>query len=157
MRSHCVWVGAIVAAMALVPANAEQSKRKVNNEAEIRHTMTLEPAHTGRACDARLEVEYYQKGAEVHVDTELFNDACDASSGTYVIEVRYRDDDGEINSKLFDEAWSRDDDQPVKASRDYAVADNVDVIRVRSRKLRCECAEAKAPTTDPERPVDKEP
>ncbi|MEO1202597.1 MAG: hypothetical protein AAFX10_07820 [Pseudomonadota bacterium] len=133
--------GAIVIAMALVPAAAEQSKRKVNNEAEIRHTMALEPAHVGRACEARLELEYYQKGPEVHVDTVLSNSACAASSGSYVVEVRYRDSDGEIDSKLFDETWSRDDDQPVKASRDYAVADNVDVIRVRSRRLRCECAE----------------
>ena len=136
----------VIAAIASVLplAAADERKQRVNNEAEIRHTIQLDPQPASRSCKAQLELEYCQKGAEVHVDKRLRNAACAASSGSYVIEVRYRGGDGELKSKSFAETWKRDDDQPVTTSSDYAIEANVDVVRVRSRKLRCECTEPAA-------------
>ena len=124
-----------------MPVAASEGDRKVNNEAEIRHTMELEAHPDVRSCKATIELEYYQKGAAVHVESVLTNAACAASSGSYVIEVRYRGDDAELKSMAFPETWQRDDDQPVKAASDYAIEDDVDVVRVRPKKLRCQCSE----------------
>jgi hypothetical protein len=41
----------------------------------------------------------------------------------------------------FVESWRRDDDQPVKFSADYEIGENVDLVRARSRQLRCTCAD----------------
>ena len=112
----------------------------VGNEVELKHEIELKHTETVHACEARLELEYYQKGTEVHVESTLTNEICAASSGSYVIQVRYRDENGNDLSKEFDENWQRDDDQPIVVAKDYFVADNVDVLRVRSRKLRCKCA-----------------
>jgi hypothetical protein len=135
---------AIAAAAALaLPASAfaDAPDRDVNNEAEIKHSIELEARYAVHACKAQLELEYYQKGADVHVDSVLSNAACAASSGSYVIEVRYRGADDVVVSRRFDETWERSDAAPVRASKVYPVGDNVDVVRVRPRKLRCTCSD----------------
>lgn len=126
-----------LAAMAASAAIADD--RKVNNEAEIRHTMQLDAPAEDHACQAALELEYYQAGDEVHVESQLTNPDCAASSGSYTIEVRLRDDDGESSKKRFEETWSRADDSAIRLERNYPVGDGVLVTRVRPRKLRCEC------------------
>ncbi len=110
--------------------------------AEIRIQIEAEHEYVTNACEARLEVSYYQKGDSVHVETELSNDQCGASSGSYALEVRYRGDDGETRSVEFEELWERSDAEPITLGKDYYVAENIDVLRVRSRRLRCECASA---------------
>ncbi len=110
--------------------------------AEIRFTIEAEHEYVTDACEARLDVSYYQKDSSVHVETELHNDQCGASSGSYALEVRYRGDDGEVRTVEFEELWQRSDAEPVTLEKDYYVAENVDVTRVRSRRLRCECASA---------------
>ena len=132
-----------------VCAVAAAGDGQVNNEAEIRHTMELEPPAADNACKAVLELEYYQRGHEVRVNSTLTNPDCGASSGTYSIEVRLRDDDGNTSSKKFDESWTRDDDEPITLSRDYPVGDGIDVLRVRPRKLRCECTVEEAAPEPP--------
>ena len=127
-----------------MPAAADDDEQQINNEAEIRHKIELAPPEADNACKAVLELEYYQKGHEVRVNSELTNPDCSASSGTYSIEVRLRDDDGNTSSKSFDEVWARNDAEPIILSRDYLVGDNVDVLRVRPRKLRCECTDFEA-------------
>ena len=110
--------------------------------AEIRIQIEAEHEYSTNACEARLDVEYYQKGDSVHVDTVLDNDQCAASSGSYTLQVRYRGDDGEVQTTEFEELWERGDAEPIALSKDYYVAENIDVTRVRSRRLRCECASA---------------
>ena len=110
--------------------------------AEIRIQIEAEHEYATDACEARLEVEYYQKGDSVHVETVLNNEQCDASSGSYTLQVRYRGDDGEVRTADFEELWERSDAEPITLGKDYYVAENIDVMRVRSRGLRCECASA---------------
>jgi hypothetical protein len=118
----------------------------ISNEADITLRMEVEQALVIHACEARVELEYYQKGPNAHVETHLSNGTCGASSGTYTIVVRYRDAEGEFQSMEFEENWKRTDDSPVVAVRDYFVADDVDILRVRSRELRCVCADDSAGT-----------
>jgi len=92
------------------------------------------------ACRAQLVVEYFQRGDKAHVKTELTNEDCAASAGRYTIRVRIKDGNGEIKSTDYPETWSRSDDASVAKEKDYPIGDDVDLINVRSRNLKCECA-----------------
>lgn len=153
MKISTAFLQAFTCAMLLaaLPAAGHQHVDKdgnpiITNEAEITLRVEMEQSYATQSCEARLELEYYQKGSSAHVDTRLSNGTCGASSGTYTLVVRYRDADGEFQSAEFEETWERDDDSPVVAARDYFVADDVDILRVRSRELRCVCADDSAGT-----------
>ena len=107
---------------------------------EFHQTIETEYEYATDACKAAIEIEYYQKGSSAHVESTLTNDDCGASSGSYVIQVRYRDADRQSQSKEFPVTWERVDSSPVVVEKDYFVADDVDILRVRSRKLNCTCA-----------------
>lgn len=128
------------------PATADPTE---GNEAEIRIQVDMKQEFASSACQARLELEWYQKGSSVHVTSELQNDDCAASSGTHIIRVSYRGDDGETQTIEFPEEWQRDDAAPVRTEKDYFIADNVDVLRVRPGTLRCECADGAAVSDAP--------
>ena len=95
-------------------------------------------------CEARLSLEYFQRGENAQVNSTLTNGQCAASQGTYTIQVRYRGDDGELKTRDFAETWSREDAEPVLASKQYFVGEDVDLVRVRSRRLTCTCNDAAA-------------
>ncbi len=141
MNRTIAFVSFFAATAALADNHAEE--RVIDAQAaEIRIQIEAEHEFSTNACEARLEVEYYQKGDSVHVETVLDNEQCDASSGSYTLEVRYRGDDGEVQIAEFEELWERSDGDPVSLGKDYFVAENIDIMRVRSRRLRCECAPA---------------
>ncbi len=135
-----VFVSFFAASAAFANDNHGRERVVEGQSAEIRIQIEAEHEYMTNACEARLEIEYYQAGDSVHVETELNNDQCAASSGSYTLQVRYRGDDGEVQTVEFDELWERSDAEPVKLIKDYFVAENVDIMRVRSRRLRCECA-----------------
>lgn len=122
-----------------VPAAGSDGQSRVNNEAEIRTTVELRPVNVSTACQAELAIEYYQKAALAHVETTLTNSDCGASSGSYRLEVRYRDADGNPQVRNFEETWQRSDAKPVRQTKEYRVAEGMELIRVRSRRLRCSC------------------
>jgi hypothetical protein len=107
--------------------------------AEIEFHQTIETEYGTDACKAVIEIEYYQKRASAHVESTLTNDDCDASSGTYAIQIRYRGADRQSQSKEFPETWERADSSSVVMEKDYFVADDIDILRIRARKLDCTC------------------
>ena len=134
-------VGILLVATTPSLAEAPQdsdAKRTLN--IELKNTVTLEARLGG--CEAKLALEYLQKGDQAEVDIEINNDECAASHGDFSIHVRYRHDNGEMFTDEFPESWSREDDQPIKMSRLYPIGDEVDLIRVRSRGLNCSCGAA---------------
>ncbi len=110
-------------------------------------TMTIEFSKTIKldmhmgGCQANLQIEYWQKGDIAEVNSTLTNPDCGASSGDYTISVRYRDDDGEMTTDEYQETWEREDPEPIATTKQYEIGDNVDLIRVRSRKLSCACTD----------------
>lgn len=104
---------------------------------ELRKTITMEKRVGG--CKARLAIEYWQKGDVADVQMVLNNNECAASHGDFTIEVRVRNDEGELSSDEYAEVWARNDDRPVAMSRLYPIGDDVDLIRVRSSGLSCTC------------------
>jgi len=129
-------------------ANADEGESLINNEAELRTTIEMEQAFATDACKAEIEIEYYQKGPSAHVESTLTNEDCGASSGSYVIQVRYRGADGQTRSENFAQLWERSDTAPVLAVKDYFIADDIDIVRVRARKLNCTCAEEATENSD---------
>jgi hypothetical protein len=104
-------------------------------------TLTLElPAIVTAQCKAALSIEYLQLGAIAKVDGVIENKDCAASGGEYTIEARVRDGSGETQKLDFSESWQRTDDQPVNFSAEYPIGDNVELLRIRTSGLRCECA-----------------
>jgi len=129
-------------------AVADEDESNINNEATIRTTIAVEQTFATNACKAELEIEYYQKGSSAHVESTLTNDDCGASSGSYVIQVRYRGADRQTRSKDFAESWERTDTAPVFVEKDYYIADDIDIVRVRSRQLKCTCATEESADSD---------
>jgi hypothetical protein len=104
---------------------------------ELKKTLTIEERLGG--CEARLAIEYWQKGDLADVRMVVTNEECGASHGEFLIRLMLRNDAGETIDEEFPETWSRDDDQPLSMARLYPIGDGVDLIRVRSRGLSCTC------------------
>jgi hypothetical protein len=93
-------------------------------------------------CEASMFFEYFQKNTVAVVNSTLSNPDCGASSGGYTLLVRYRDANNEMQSQEYPETWQRGDDQDIESRKEYFMGDNVDLVTVRSRKLRCICDNA---------------
>lgn len=94
-----------------------------------------------RQCATEISVEYFQRDTIARVNGLIENESCAASNGEYIVAVRIKDEDGELQTFEFRESWQRDDDQAVDFTADYAIGENVELIWLRSRSLRCTCSE----------------
>jgi hypothetical protein len=123
-----------------VSAQEEQESKKHH---EIRYKMTISttPA-TEQKCEASMFFEYFQKNTVAVVNSTLSNPDCGASSGEYTLLVRFRDANNEAQSLEYAESWQRVDDPDIESRKEYFIGDNVDLVTVRSRKLRCICNNA---------------
>jgi hypothetical protein len=131
-----------------ISAQEDQESKK---QFEIRYKMKLSttpPAE--QTCAAQIYFTYRQKNTVAVVDSTIDNTECDASSGDYTVLVRFRDENNEIQSLEYPETWSRDDDKAVESRKEYFIGDNVDLVTVRSRKLRCVCDNAREEGQAPE-------
>ena len=66
------------------------------------------------------------------------------SAGTYDVVLRLKDDSGQIKPIEFKAEWRSADSEDVAFSADYPIGDNVELVNVRLRNLRCTCADALA-------------
>lgn len=117
-------------------------------EAEKKFSITFETTQHKQYCKARLLVEYTQRNTMADYNGEITNEDCGASSGTYIIAVRYRDEAGEVHSVETEHEWERDDHQTVVFAGQYEIGENVDLVRVRGRKIQCVCAEISPPAEE---------
>ncbi len=93
-------------------------------------------------CGASVALDYFQRGAEAEAEMTVDTLDCAAASGSFVMEVTIRADDADGPEKLtFEESWSRDDNKPVTLKRKYAIGDDVQLLRIRIRKVACSCDE----------------
>ena len=117
-------------------------------------------------CEATTLTNYAQRNTVARVDGTISLRNCKGgSTGTFDIVVRIKDESGEIKSLEFSDNWQRSDDQDVKFAADYPIGENVDLLNVRLRDLRCTCgdrpptvlsdATADAPPDPPPEPPNK--
>jgi hypothetical protein len=95
-----------------------------------------------RSCGANASFKYLQRGNEAQVDYKIENTDCAVSSGEFRVELTIREDGTDLPTRLsFSESWQRDSDAPFELSKLYPIGDNVDLLRVKIRKLTCYCEE----------------
>jgi hypothetical protein len=124
-------------------AGCEPQETVVNVESEV--SVSIEaPVPKTRYCATTMELEYSQRDTLAHVEGQIDNNDCAASSGEYRLAIVIRGVGPEPRILEFVESWQRQDDQPVQFKGDYPIGENTDLIRVRSRQLRCTCAEIPA-------------
>jgi hypothetical protein len=94
-------------------------------------------------CQATLALSYVQRNTIANVEGTIENTMCAASSGDYELAVSVSDGSGGDPKVLeFIEKWQRSDDQSIKFSANYPIGENVELLRVRSRKVHCTCTAA---------------
>jgi hypothetical protein len=133
-----------------VTSSAQQQQMRVERNMEFRHKMTLEAERATGICSARVEIEYLQRNTLAWAGGTIDTKDCAVASGVYTIEVRYRDAQGDVKTLETEETWRRDDNQPVHFEGEYPIGENVDLIRVRASKIRCECSTENNEPGDPE-------
>jgi hypothetical protein len=127
---------------ALLWTSAAADRQTKPNSATFSKTIELKTEQHTNACEASALLEYFQRGAEAEVETTIENSGCTASSGEFTIETTVRADGQTDSDKLsFPETWSRDNNESVVITKRYPIGDDVDLLRVKVRKLRCECSE----------------
>ena len=122
------------------PAWPQQERMTLETDMEFRHKVTLEAPKKTSVCSARVEIEYSQRNTVAEAEGTIHTEDCEAASGVYTIAARYKDENGEIRNIESEKTWSRTDDRPVHFSDQLTIGENVDLIRVRARKIKCECA-----------------
>ena len=122
------------------PAGDPQTMR-IEGRVEKTYNMQLEAAPKKQYCQAQITIEYTQRNTAAGVKGTITNEQCGPSGGTYDLSVRYKDAAGEGRNDEYEETWQRDHDGDIDIEASYPIGDNVDLIRVRARKIVCICAE----------------
>jgi hypothetical protein len=113
----------------------------LTTETEVEFTIEVPPPKTTQ-CAASIEIEYTQRDTLVSVEGTIHHRDCAASHGEHRLTVSVRDENRELQTLEFVDSWQRKDDQPVPLSVTKPIGDNVDLVSVRARSLRCMCDDA---------------
>ena len=107
-------------------------------------TVKLEvPQPEALQCEASTLTEYQQRNNIARVTGSVSISNCPAgSAGTFDVVARVRDESGEIKPLEFAEKWQRNDKGASPFTGDYPIGENVELMNVRIRNLKCTCAEA---------------
>jgi hypothetical protein len=96
----------------------------------------------GPQCEATTLTEYQQRNNVARVTGTVSLANCAAgTTGSFTLVARVRDDNGETRPLEFNESWQRADAQDHRFSTDYPIGDNVELMTVRVRDLKCTCAD----------------
>lgn len=144
LQASAIFFAFAAVSVAVGQESFDQEQMKVEGQVEKKYTLKLETTQHKLYCKAGISIEYTQRNTMARVSGTIENEDCAASSGGYIVAVRYRDEDGEIHNAEHPETWRRDDAEPFTLNHEYLIGDNMDLIRVRARKIQCVCAEMPA-------------
>ena len=114
----------------------------VRTEQELKVSLEV-PAPEVLQCEATTLTEYQQRNNVARVTGSVSVTNCPGgSSGTFDVVARVKDESGEIKPIEFPEKWQREDAGDAPFTGDYPIGDNVDLVNVRVRNLKCTCADA---------------
>ena len=119
----------------------ERSSEHKTEDIPFEMSVSVPMGYKTADCEAKLNIEYFQRGDNAEVFSTLTNSECDASFGSYTVQLRYRGEGDELETVDYDETWQRDDTESVVAKRQYFIGENVDLVRVKSRSLTCTCVD----------------
>ena len=112
--------------------------------AEQQITVKLDvPQPEALQCEATASTEYQQRNNVARVKGSVSVSNCPGgSSGTFDLVARVKDESGEIKPLEFAEKWQREGAGETPFTGDYPIGENVDLVNVRVRNLKCTCAAA---------------
>jgi hypothetical protein len=100
--------------------------------------IALGPA--GPQCEASTLTDFQQLNDVARVSGTVSISMCPAgTTGSFTLVARVRDDSGATTPIEFSETWQRADAQDHTFNSDYPIGENVDLVSVRVRNLRCTC------------------
>jgi hypothetical protein len=98
---------------------------------------------TGPQCEASTYTEYQQRNNVASVSGTVGISACPAgTTGSFKLVANVRDDAGAITPIEFSETWQRADAKDHVFNSDYPIGDNVALVSVRVRGLKCTCEDS---------------
>ena len=131
-----------LAAAHSVAGEEEDGDKDDSRTATISKTFQIKLESKSAMCVATAELDYSQRGVEAQVETVVDAKDCDTASGNYVVKVTIRSDaDGQARVLDFKESWNRTEGLPFESMRRYPIGDEVELKKVRIRKLSCTCAD----------------
>ena len=83
--------------------------------------------------------------AQVSVETTVEHEGCVASSGDYALRLRTVDGEGEIETREFEESWTRTEPGPVQSEKVYDIGSDRRLVWAQvstAPATNCRCAEA---------------
>jgi hypothetical protein len=110
-------------------------------ENKITTSFTI-PEITLIPCQATVSLGYYQRNTLARVETSIENNSCLAGSGSLEISATIRDENGNTSTLAFPEQWQQNGDTKMEFVRDYPIGENVELLRVRSSKIKCDCSQS---------------
>lgn len=114
----------------------------VRTEAPLNVSLEL-PQPDAVQCEATTLTQYQQRNNVARVTGTVSIAKCPAgSAGTFNVVARVKDESGEIKPIEFAEKWQRSDAGDNEFTGDYAIGENVELVNVRIRDLKCTCAAA---------------
>jgi hypothetical protein len=127
----------------------------VRTEQTLKVSLDAPPQPSAPQCEATATTNYYQSNTVARTDGTITVRNCStASTGTYDVVVRVKDEKGEISSLEFSNKWQRSEGPEVKFAADYPIGKDVDLVTVRVRDLHCTCGD---PPADPAPPPAADP
>lgn len=128
--------------LAAASSSADQEEKPANTSPIVKTLEFNKHEVISDQCVASAALDYFQRGVEAQIETSIDTEDCDVASGTYVVKLTIRSDDGGESKVLdFEESWGRENDVPVESMRRYPIGDAVYLVKVRIRKLSCTCEE----------------
>ena len=123
-----------------VRENCEPETTTLKLEQQMRIAFKLNAPPAPLQCGASTTTRYQQRDTVARVSGILEIHDCAAASGTFMVDVRVKDDRGAEKPLEFSQPWHRSDDQDVAFTADYPIGENVDLVSVSLRGLTCTCA-----------------
>ncbi|HSC15021.1 MAG TPA: hypothetical protein VLI71_07880 [Gammaproteobacteria bacterium] len=114
----------------------------VRTEQELKVSLEA-PQLDAPQCEASTLTEYSQRNTVARVTATVSTANYPAgSTGTFDVVARIKDESGEIKPLEFAQSWQHDDGGSTSLTNDYPIGENVDLVNVRIRNLKCTCAGA---------------
>ena len=135
---------ALVASVVFSSVGLSQEAERMHTgaSAEKKYIVKLEATQHKQYCQARASIEYIQNDHVASVKGQIAKEGCVQAGGQYTVAVRIRDENGDLRNLEFQEPWSSDSELPLIFQADYEIGDDVDLIRVRTKSLKCVCVDS---------------
>jgi hypothetical protein len=140
-RHFAAIITAVLIFFVSLPLPAQDERLSPARHASKAYTVELKSAQHKQYCQASASIEYSQYDDVARVSGQITKNGCTKAGGDYTVAVRFRDANGDVHNLEFEELWTSSSELPVLFSAEYEIGKNVDLVRVRTKRLECVCAE----------------